>query len=113
MPMYPLPALTRKKVSHAPGQVAAERMASVVCPPPPTAVRKLPVLNVWMVQVDGTGSGKGNVADAGWLMVTTAVAASTRAPARLRARLRFMCFLPGTVGSHRGAPPPDGVPRRT
>src|SRR3954454_4370860 len=100
MPTYPLPALTRKNVSHAPGQVAAEWMAALVSPPPPTAVRKLPVLNVWMVQVDGTGSGKGTVAAAGWLVARTAVAASTRAPARLRARLRFMCFLPRTVGSH-------------
>ena len=52
-------------VSHDRATVASVWMTSVVRPPPPTAVRKFRVLNVWMLHVVGVANV--NAAEAGRL----------------------------------------------
>src|SRR5439155_9299878 len=75
----PSPASTSVKASHDRATVASLWMTSDVRPPPPTAVRKFPVLNVWMVQVVGVASA---AADEGWPSPTTPAAASVSPPGR-------------------------------
>ena len=95
------------------GEVALVWMTSVVRPPAPTAVRKFPVLFVWMTHVDGTGTGKGSVAEAGWLTATTPAAASTSPPATLSTRLKFMRIFQITTRLPPGALAHQGVPSRS
>src|SRR5439155_11937234 len=106
----PSPASTSVKASHDRATVASLWMTSDVRPPPPTAVRKFPVLNVWMVQVVGVANA---AADAGWPSPTTPAAASASPPAAPSTRLRFM-HLPLLLRTSAPAPErhPYGVPRR-